>query len=153
MAGASLPPALLPEHLTDVLRSAGVLGHGRVSAVEAESSRDTLVSHIVRARLTYEGATGEIPDRVFLKAKRVGGPVTGVGLGGKEVEFYNRVAPATPAGLVPRCFEAVLDTEAKTWHLLLEDLGETHMVVGEWPLPPTVEQCQRIVETWARFHA
>src|SRR5262245_40592946 len=153
MATAALPAALNPSHLTDVLRRAGVLGDGQVTAVEAESSRDTLVSHIVRARLTYEGASDGPPHRLFLKTRRVGGPLTGVGLGGKEIDFYGRVAAAMPAGLVPRCFEAVLEGEAATWHLLLEDLLETHLVVAEWPLPPTVEQCERIVETWARFHA
>ena len=64
MATVALPPALSPEHLTDVLRRAGVLGEGRVSQVEAETSRDTLVSHVVRARLVYDGASDQAPDRV-----------------------------------------------------------------------------------------
>jgi hypothetical protein len=28
--------------------------------------------------------------------------------------------------LVPRCFEACWEPEAKAWHLLLEDLAESH---------------------------
>jgi len=152
MATAALPPALSPEHLTDVLRRAGMLGDGHVSRLETESARDTLVSQIVRVRLVYDGASDGAPDRLFLKTARVGGPLEGVNLGRKEVEFYERVATAMPAGLVPRCFEAVCDPDPKTWHLLLEDLGESHVVVNEWPLPPTVEQCERIVETYARFH-
>ena len=153
MATSALPAALSPEHLTDVLRRAGVLDAGRVSRVEAENSRDTLVSRIVRARLAYDGPSDQAPDRLFLKTARAGGPLVGVNLGRKEVEFYDRVAGAMPAGLVPRCFEAAWEPEAKAWHLLLEDLGESHVIVNEWPLPPTVEQCERIVETYARFHA
>src|SRR5262245_9559273 len=142
MATPALPAVLSSEHLTDVFRRGGLLGDGRVSAVQAEVSRDTLVSHIVRARLTYEGASDQAPDRVFLKTTRVDGPLRGVGLGRKEIEFYEHVAPATPAGLLPRCFEATWDEETKVWHLLLEDLDETHMVVAEWPLPPTSAQCE-----------
>jgi Ecdysteroid kinase-like family len=153
MAGAPPPPALDPEHLTDVLRRAGVLGGGRVSRVEIETARDTLVSRIARARLAYDGAADGAPDRLFLKSARVDGPIPAVEAGRKEVEFYERVAPASPPDLVPRCFEAVWEPEAKRWHILLEDLAESHMIVGEWPLPPTVEQCERIVETYARFHA
>jgi Ecdysteroid kinase-like family len=59
---------------------------------------------------------------------------------------------ATPATL-PACFEAARDDDAKTWHLLLEDLTDSHMIVTEWPLPPTVEQCERIIDAYARFHA
>jgi thiamine kinase-like enzyme len=54
---------------------------------------------------------------------------------------------------VPRCYDAVFDETAGRFHLLLEDLSETHAVVSGWPLPPTDAQCERIVETYARFHA
>jgi len=114
MATAALPSPLSPEHLTEVLRRAGMLDDGRVSRVEAESSRDTLVSRIVRARLAYDGASDGAPERLFLKTARVGGPLEGVNLWRKEIDFYDRVAAAMPAGLVPRCFEAFSDPEAKT---------------------------------------
>jgi hypothetical protein len=35
---------------------------------------------------------------------------------------------------------------------LLEDLSETHVILTDWPVPPTVEACERIVDTWAMFH-
>jgi hypothetical protein len=31
-----------------------------------------------------------------------------------------------PQRLVPRCFEAVWDEDARDWHLLLEDLTDSH---------------------------
>ena len=49
---------------------------------------------------------------------------------------------------MPRCFEAVDATGITAWHLLLEDLMGTHFIATEWPLPPTLAQC----ETMARFH-
>jgi hypothetical protein len=50
-------------------------------------------------------------------------------------------------------FEAHWDTETETWRLLLEDLTETHYIATTWPLPPTMEQCAKMVERRARFHA
>ena len=70
-----------------------------------------------------------------------------------EIEFYRNVAPALPGRLVPRCFEAVEATDTSPWHLLLEDLTGSHFIATEWPLPPTLEQCQSIVRAQARFHA
>jgi hypothetical protein len=58
-----------------------------------------------------------------------------------------------PGRLVPRCFEGRSDDETKTWHLLLEDLTDSHVIATAWPLPPTMEQCASIVEARARFHA
>jgi len=55
--------------------------------------------------------------------------------------------------LVPRCFEAVWDTDTKAWHLLLEDLTDSHVIATTWPLPPTMEQCESIVHARARLHA
>jgi hypothetical protein len=66
---------------------------------------------------------------------------------------HNDVAPFLPAGLVPRCFEAHPPNSASPWHIVLEDLTETHMVATEPPLPPSDAQCRAIVGSLARFHA
>jgi hypothetical protein len=52
---------------------------------------------------------------------------------------------------VPRCFEAVDGTGITAWHLLLEDLTDTHFIATEWPLPPTLAQCEIIVRALAHF--
>jgi hypothetical protein len=106
MTTGALPRALAPEHLTEVLRRAGALGDGHVSRVDVETARDTLISHIVRARPTYEGRAEGTPDRLLLKTARAGEPI-GVDAGRKEVAFYDRAAPLTVPGILPRCFEAV----------------------------------------------
>jgi thiamine kinase-like enzyme len=63
------------------------------------------------------------------------------------------VAPATPASLLPRCFDAQWDDATRGWHLLLEDLTDTHALPSVWPLPPRRADCERIIATLARFHA
>ena len=71
----------------------------------------------------------------------------------QEVEFYEAVAPRVPPGIVPRCYDAAREPATNAFHLLLEDLTETHVVVREWPLPPTLDQCELIIDAYARFHA
>ena len=146
-----LPPltAAEPGYITEALRSTHVPDGPRVREVTVESSRTTIFSRITRLRLSYDGTAADAPMSLILKTglpDRVGG-------GLHEVEFYRQVAPAMDPGLVPRCFDAHWDAATKDWHLLLEDLTDTHASVSVWPLPPTTEQCDRIVETLARFHA
>jgi ecdysteroid kinase len=143
-----LPAAASPEHLTDALRRAGALGSGRVSAVAVESSRPTILSRIIRLRLTYDGAADAAPRSLILKT---GLPDRGTAGGRQEVAFYAQAAAVKATDLVPRCFETHADED--TWHLLLEDLTDSHVIATVWPLPPTLAQCQAITRARARFHA
>lgn len=153
MTTPSLPEAADAERLTGALRRCGVLGEGRVADVTVEKSFATILSHIFRLRLTYQGDAADAPDALILKAglrERPGGPWHG---GRQEVAFYTQVAPAMPAGLVPRCFDAGWEADSGAWHLLLEDLTESHHVATSWPLPPTLAQCEDIIRTRARVQA
>ena len=162
MAGAALAPtmtteplqiAIKAEHLTDALRRSGALGDGRVCNVVVESSRATLLSNIIRLRLTYDGAASHAPNSLILKTalpNRIGDLWNA---GRQEVAFYTQVGAVMSSRLVPRCFEAVWDKDTKAWHLLLEDLTDSHVIATTWPLPPTMEQCENIVHARARLHA
>ena len=147
------PESITPESLTLALRRSGALGHGRVSAVEAEQPRSTVLSRIVRLPLTYEGEAAGAPQTLIFKTGLPERLTAGWNGGRQEVEFYRKVAAATPPGLLPRCFEAEYDAETNHWRLLLEDLGETHKIVTSWPLPPTFSECATILRARARFHA
>ena len=143
-----LPPAASAEHLTEVLGLP-------VAEVTVERSFPTVLSHIFRLRLTYPGDGGRsgAPRTLILKAglpDRPGGPWKP---GQREVAFYRDVAPSTPAGLLLHCFDSHAEAEAGTWHLLLEDLTETHRIATAWPLPPAFEQSAAIIGAQARFHA
>jgi len=148
----ALPAPASTERLTEVLRQAGALGSGgAVTDVAVEMSRVTVVSSISRLRLTYSGEFREAPSHLFLKARRSDIDASWDEAGRSEVMFYSVVANATPPGIVPRCYEALAAPES-AWHLLLEDLTLTHEAPGDWPVPPTVEQCNRIIDAHARFH-
>ena len=143
--------------LTAILQRNGVLAHGRVREVTADPPRNMILSRIVRLRLAYEDAAGGCaaegaPASLILKLPlpRPGGPPAWAG---REVAFYRDIAPATPAGLVPRCYDAAFSEESKDWHLVLEDFTDTHTIATEWPIAPTEAQCRAIVALFARFHA
>jgi len=149
----SLPRGADAEHLSEVLRRSGTLGDGRISSVVVESSRITELSRIIRLRLTYEPAADGPPSSLILKTSRPERLSGGWNGGRHEVAFYDQVAAAMPTAVVPRCFEAFSDRETDDWHLLLEDLTDSHVIATAWPLPPTMEQCERILRAYARFHA
>jgi hypothetical protein len=149
----ALPPAAEPPYLTEVLCRCGVLGDGRVSGASVASSRATILSRIVRLQLTYDGEAGAAPRSAILKTglpERIGPQHRS---GSQEVAFYRDIASAMPPGMVPRCFDGHWDAETHAWHLLLEDLTDTHFVAESWPQPPTFEENRKIVAARARFHA
>jgi hypothetical protein len=140
-------------HLNAILRRAGVLGDLRVVDVTIVSDRATLMSRIIRLRLTYDRPANALPGGLIVKTGLAEAPGTEWWNGRQEVAFYNDVAPSLPAGIVPRCFEAHPADAATPWHLIMEDLTETHTLATEWPLPPPEAQCRTIVKSLGRFHA
>jgi hypothetical protein len=152
-ATMALPPAADADRLTSALRKSGVLGEGRVRAVEEENPRDTVLSHIVRLKLTYDGAVSGAPPSLLLKTARSDRLNPAWAAGRREVAFYTEVAARMPAGLVPRCFDADWNAETNEWHVLLEDLSTTHVIATTWPVPPTLDQCKTIVQSLAQVHA
>jgi hypothetical protein len=149
----SLPNVAQAAPLTDALRRAGVLGDGSVREAVVESVRPTVLSRIIRLRLAYDGSANDAPSSLILKIAHPDRMGPNWGAGRNEVAFYNRVAAAAPGLPLPRCFEAQWDEATGTWHILLEDLTESHMVATAWPVPPSMEQCGRIVAAFARLHA
>ena len=143
-----VPAITTTESPIDATRLGEILGR-KVSAVTVESATPTILSHIWRLRLTSENA----PARLILKTAPVGRPAGPWKSGRHEVAFYRDIAAASPAGIVPRCFDCAWDDTTEAWHLLLEDLSQTHVLSQPWPLPPTLPECEAILQTCARFHA
>src|SRR5258708_14804781 len=150
MTTQELPRAADPAHLTDVLRRAGAMDDGRVVNVAVEKSTRTVLSHTHRLRLTLNGAPANAPASLILKTALPDGPAAAWGQ--SEVAFYRDIAPHSPVGLVPRCFEAHWQ-EGSPWHLLLADLTGTHATPQHCPFPPTLPECEVITRTLAHFHA
>ena len=110
MTSDPLPEVATPENLTHALRRSGSLGDGRVSEVVVESSRATILSKIIRLRLTYDGEALSSPSAVILKTghpDRLGDANWDAGR--QEVAFYNEVAAVKPGYHLLRCYEASWD--------------------------------------------
>jgi hypothetical protein len=148
-----LPSAADAERLTEALRRSGAVGPVRVGNVAVMSSLKKLRSHTLRLRLDYEGPAGDAPSSVIFKMGHLDCAGHPSNTNDREIAFYRDIAPTLPVRVVPRCFEAVDATDTTAWHLLLEDLTDSHFIATAWPLPPSLEQCESIVHAWARFHA
>lgn len=146
-----VPPDITPPRLTAILRQANVL-RGEVVDVALDMSRETLISRIARLRLAYADGADAGPSHVFLKSRRAEAAPSLQQLGVKETAFYQVVAAGTPAGLLPRCYEAVAEPSGD-WRLILEDLTGSHQTVGEWPLPPALDRIHAVLTAHAKFHA
>src|SRR5262245_40037430 len=151
MTSEPLPRATEPDYLTDALRRSGALSDGRVTDAVVETTRKTVLSRIIRLRLSYDGAVAGVPSFMILKTGLPERIDARWDSGRQEVAFYTQVAATMSAPLVPRCFDAAWDPDTKAWHLLLEDLTESHTNLP--PLPPTFDQSKRIIAARARFHA
>ena len=146
------PEAATAEDLTETLRRAGKLGTGRVDGVEVLSSIKKLRSHTFQLRLEYEEPAANSPTSLILKTGHLGRDGRPSYANRHELAFYRDVAPVLPERLVPGCFEIGEATETTLWHLLLEDLTDTHFIATEHPLPPSYAQCQSIVQAWGQLH-
>ena len=105
-----IPEATQAERLTSTLRRADVLGEGHVNNVTVESSRDTILSRIVRVSLNYSGAAGDAPRSLIYKTSHPDRVGDALHAGRQEVAFYDQIAPMmAAANLVPRCFQAHRD--------------------------------------------
>ena len=148
-----LPSAADADRITEALRRSGDVGLVRVANVSVMSSLRKLRSLTLRLRVDYEGPTEGAPSSLILKMGHPDGAGRPSYSNRREIAFYRDIAPALPAHVVPQCLEAVEATDTSVWHLLLEDLTDSHFIATEWPLPPTLGQCESIVQAWARFHA
>jgi hypothetical protein len=148
-----IPRTADAEHITEVLRRSGAVGTGRVGNVAVVSALKKARSHILRLRLNYEGSAGDGPTSIILKTGHLDSAGRPSYANRHEIKFYRDVPSALSARVVPLCFEAVDATESSAWHLLLEDLTDSHFFATEWPLPPTLGQCERMVQALARIHA
>ena len=153
MTSSQLPDVAEPGYLTAALRKAGALDAGAVREVKVLHERDTVVSHIARLGLRYVGESAGSPQTLIFKTPHADFAKTLAEGGRHEVAFYTKLAPKMPRGLTPRCFDGRFDEETLNWHLLLEDLTDSHEVATQWPLPPSREQTSAIVTTLARWHA
>ena len=86
------------DHLNAILEKAGVLGNRHVHDVSIISDRPTLMSRIIRLRLTYDGPANALPGSLIVKTGRPEQPGNEWSGGHKQVAFYSEwLRPFHPA--------------------------------------------------------
>src|SRR5689334_17416721 len=110
------------EWLTGVLRAKGCLLAGTVESVK-QTGEASVHAHTARLEVAYSAdATGTLPATLFLKICKEGSTL----FGDSEVQYYTTIAAAMPDPPIPFCYHAVYDPHTSRYHLLLQDLTETH---------------------------
>ena len=113
-----------PAWLTGVLANSGVLTRGSVTTVDVETGGGNWSTHAKLALRYAEGSQGALPQRLFLKMVKTD---WGDGaFGPSEVTYYTRDYVDVDEALLVRCYDAAYSEAQRGYHLLLDDLSETH---------------------------
>jgi len=135
--------------LTETLRANGHLSRGRAVAVEKKPG-PRAISIITPLEVRYsDDAPSSAPSRLIIKIPR---PDTDRD-GDDEIRFYKLIADQAINLPVIRCYDAAYSSEMGRFHLLLEDLSETHLSQPPSQLPPLKVYCEQIVDALAKVHA
>lgn len=135
--------------LTHVLNVSGALQQGQVAKI------DTLIdacelSTSVRLRITYsEDATGSKPTKLFLKLVTL--DMEDEFFGPSEVNYYQRDYVGVRHAPIPRTYNAVYSEKQGRYHILMDDLSDTHMTARN--KTPTMGYGMALAEGLATLHA
>ena len=137
------------EWLTAALTANGYLRSGEVVAVEQRVSPiATITSTFYELDVTLSpGADGEIPSKLLMK---VGKPDL-FSVTSAEAAFYERARRRPPEGVLTG-FATAVDEGARSAVIVLANMAEW-TAPSEWPLPPTVDVCERAIRSLANVHA
>lgn len=138
------------EWLTSVLAASGALTHGAVASVEWGKGQGNW-STSATLTLTYtDEARGSLPRRLFLKMVD-----TDIGdgefFGESEVTYYTRDYVDVKNAPLLRCYDGAYSEKLNRYHLLLDDVSESHVVAAE--KEPTLEYGLALAEGMAALHA
>jgi hypothetical protein len=127
-------------------RNSGALVNGAVQSIEVQpNTADNSRNAKIAVRYTL-AATGTLPAKLFLKL------CSGNGVfGPSEVLYYTRDYAGLDHAPMPRCFDAKYQDSPRAYHLLLEDVSDTHM--SNWEREPALPYGLALSEALAKLHA
>jgi hypothetical protein len=138
-----------PLWLTTVLRRSGALTQGEVVSAEVVTGQGNWsTSGSLLVRYSPE-AQGTLPRRLFLKM--VDTDLEDDSFGDSEVVYYTHDYVGLPNAPLLRCFDGVYSDTLKRYHLLLEDVSQTHTIACDQE--PTLEFGLALAEGLAVLHA
>jgi hypothetical protein len=137
------------EWLTSVLIKSGALTHGQVESLEFGTGQGNW-STSANIFVTYtDAAEGSLPKCLFLKM--VDTDLGDEYFGDSEITYYTRDYVDVNNSPLLRCYDAAYSKELNRYHILLEDVSETHIQAeGK---EPTLEYGLALAEGLAILHA
>ena len=118
------------EWLTAVLTKSGALTHGTVAAFELGTGQGNWSDNANLVVRYSDDAEGERPERLFLKLVD-----TYIdeeeSFGGSEVTYYTQDYVGLQNSPLLRCYDGVYSKTMNRYHLLLQDVSETHVEAAE----------------------
>jgi hypothetical protein len=135
--------------LTDALTESGALENGAVKAFDVDAG-ETRLSANARLKLTYTpGSQGALPAKLFLKM--VNTEAADGSFGASEINYYFRDYLGVQGVPFIRCYGAAYSEAQRRYHLLMDDVSDTHVPSIERPL--SLEHGLALAEALATLHA
>ena len=137
------------EWLTSVLSKSGALTHGAVVAFDVDTGRRNWSTNASLNVRYVERSQGTLPQRLFLKI--VNTDLEDEFFGPSEVTYYTRDYAGVEGAPLVCCYDAAYSEEKRRYHLLLDDLSETHVEAAT--KAPTLDYGLALAEGLAAMHA
>jgi len=135
--------------LTSALAHSGALTAGAVAAFDVSPGRGNWSTNALLQVRYVNGSEGTLPQRLFLKMVNV--DLGDDSFGASEVTYYTHDYAGVAGAPLVRCHDAAFSEELQRYHVLLDDLSETHVEAEE--KTPTLEYGLALAEGLAAMHA
>lgn len=135
--------------LTEVLSDSGALTGGSVEKFSVDTGHGNWSTNAILNVRYAEGSRGAMPHRLFLKI--VNADLDDEFFGPSEVEYYTRDYIDVQGTPLIRCYDAAYSGNMKHYHLLLDDLSQTH--IEAFDKSPTLGFGRALAEGLAALHA
>ena len=137
------------EWLTAALAASGALTRGAVASFELGAGQGNWSSN-ARLNVKYtDGAQGSLPRRLFLKM--VNTDLGDQSFDASEVTYYRRDYVDVADAPLLRCYDAAYSEDLGRYHILLDDVSETHVTAAE--KEPSLDYGLALAEGFAALHA
>jgi len=135
---------ITPEWLNQILEKQYFLKENKVRNVSVDYIGSTN-AHIARLCVNYETDSKELPKNLLLKMCKSENDF----IKDSEVNYYARDYKDLPNAPIPQCYDAQFSAHTNAYHILMEDLSETHHKDAE----PTVEYGESVADALALLHS
>jgi hypothetical protein len=135
--------------LTSVLIKSGALINGEVATFDVKAGQGNWSTN-VRLNVKYvKGSQGVLPQRLFLKM--VNAHLKDGSFSPSEVYYYTRDFVDVESAPLVHCYDAAFSEKLQRYHVLLDDLSETHITAEE--KTPTLEYGLALAGGLAALHS